>query len=111
MKIKQTIPLDFPVELSPHPAVTRLEMRRPKVRDELDSKRGGGTDADIEVRLFALLTGQAPEVITELDLADYDKLQDAFADFRKAPARSAGAASTNSAKAASASPKPGSAST
>lgn len=80
------ITLDYPVNLPPHPPVNELTMRRPKVKDELEAKRGRLDEGEIEIALFASLTGQAPEVIHELDLIDYDKLQETLRDFRKKPA-------------------------
>ncbi|MBI2235378.1 MAG: phage tail assembly protein [Magnetospirillum sp.] len=89
------ITLDYPLNLPPHPPVAELTMRRPKVRDEMEAKKGRLDEGEIEIALFALLTAQAPEVIHELDMADYDKLQEALRDFRKKPeAKSSGAAPT-----------------
>lgn len=101
----KTITLDHPIALPPHPTLTQVQMRRPKVRDELEAKKGSFDPAEIEIRLLAALTGQAVEVIHEMDLADYDKMQEALADFRRKPeATSSGAALTTSASAASGSP-------
>lgn len=98
------ITLDHPFELAPHPRLTTVSLRRPKVKDELEAKRRGNSDAEVEVHLFALLSGQAYDVIAELDLADYDKLQDRLADFReRSGATSSGAAPGTSESAASAS--------
>ncbi|TAN61089.1 MAG: phage tail assembly protein [Magnetospirillum sp.] len=103
--MKTKITLDYPVELAPHPKVTEMWMRRPKVADELAAKKKHSDPADIEIFLLAALTGQAVEVIQEMDLFDYDKLQDILGDFRlKGAATSSGAAPTTSASDASASP-------
>ncbi len=104
--MKTKITLDYPVELAPHPKVTEMWMRRPKVADELAAKKKHSDPADIEIFLLATLTGQAVEVIQEMDLFDYDKLQETLGDFRRkgAAATSSGAAPTTSASAASVSP-------
>ncbi len=105
-----TIKLDHAVNLPPHPAVTELTVRRPKVKDELAAKRNRTDPAEIEVALLASLTGQSPAVIGELDLDDYDKLVRVLQDFRKKPGdgTSAGAGASSG---SDASGWPGSAST
>lgn len=78
--MSKTVKLEYPVEVGG--VVTKsLSMRRPKVRDDKDARRGVKDPADQEVRLFANLCEVAPDVIEELDLADYQRLQDAFRDF------------------------------
>ncbi len=100
------ITLDYPVELGPHPKVTELAMRRPKAKDDLEARNQALTPDEVEIRLFAILTGQAFDVIAELDLeTDYVKLQEAYRNFRRKPAAiGAGAAPTTSESSASASP-------
>lgn len=75
-KIKLTHP--FEVDGQRH---EELCMRRAKVRDQQAAYRAGSTDAEREVRLFANLCEVAPEVIEEVDLADYQKLQETFEGF------------------------------
>lgn len=58
-----------------------LTMRRALARDSRDAQRGGGTVAEIEMRLFANLCEVAPTVIEQLDLGDYQRLQEQFQDF------------------------------
>lgn len=105
VKPGEPVVLDYPVELAPHPKVTELTMRRPKAVDELEANRLADNPEDVEIRLFALLTGLAPEVIGELDLlSDMQAVRSAYANFRKKPAAtSAGAAPTTSESNASAS--------
>ena len=62
-------------------------MRRPKVRDDKAARRGGASPEDRELRLFSNLCEVPPEVIEELDLADYARLQEAFRDFFPAGVR------------------------
>ena len=76
-----TITLAFPVTID---GMThdKLTMRRCKVRDRRAAMKQAGTDADREIWLFATLCEVPPEVIDELDEADYGKLQDTFSSFR-----------------------------
>ena len=79
-----SVTLQFPVTHQGQ-EYTSLTMRRPKVRDDKAARRGSNDPADQELRLFANLCEVAPEVIDELDMADYQALQDAFRGFfRKA---------------------------
>jgi hypothetical protein len=61
-----------------------LQMRRPKVRDQLHAEKQGtatATSAEREIRLFANLCEVAPETLEDLDLADYRQLQETFQGF------------------------------
>lgn len=60
---------------------TYLDIRRPKVRDVLHAEKLGGLDAEKEISQFASLAGVAPELIENLDMADYKQLQEAFKGF------------------------------
>lgn len=75
-----TITLQYPVTVD-GTTHTTLTMRRPKVRDERDARRGGGDVVDQELRLFGNLCEVAPSVMEDLDAADYDRIQDAYFDF------------------------------
>ena len=76
------IVLDHPVEnRTENATVAEIRMRRAKVRDQRDAARAGTDDADREIRLFSNLCELPPEVIEDLDLADYRKLQEAFEGF------------------------------
>ena len=55
--------------------VTTLSLARIKGADILESKRGGGSNADVELRQLAVMTGQPRTVLEELDCADYLALQ------------------------------------
>lgn len=72
--------LAYPVEVDGR-QIDMLEMRPPLVRDIRDAQRGGGTDADLEIRLFASLCSEAPAVIEVLHARDYHQLQAVYADF------------------------------
>ena len=58
-----------------------LNLRRPKVRDVLLAAKIGGTEEEKEIRVLANLCEVAPDVVEELDMADYKKLQDGFRSF------------------------------
>ena len=74
------IPLSYPVEHG-GTTVTRLVMRRAKARDSRDAWRPGEGPGAHEMRLFVSLCEVAPEVIEELDMADYAVLQETFSGF------------------------------
>ena len=61
--------------------VERVQMRNPLARDSRDAQRSGGTQAEIEMRLFANLCEVSPKVVDVLDMSDYLKLQRQFEDF------------------------------
>lgn len=76
------ITLDFPVEME-GVEVSVLRMRRPKVRDQLTAQKQAGNDpARTEILLFSFLCEIAPDSMEELDIADYEKLREAYAVFR-----------------------------
>jgi len=66
-----------------------LEVRRPKVKDQLAAESVTGTDAKKEIWMFASLCGVSEEVIGELDLADYQQLQKAYQGFLTSAPKSA----------------------
>jgi len=76
----EKIDLDYPVEVAGK-KYTELHIRRPKVRDHLVADRMGGGNAEKEVKLLANLCEVAPEVIEELDAADYQRLQGVYGRF------------------------------
>ena len=78
--------LGMQIKLS-HPVVSDgtelrvLNLRRPKVRDVLLAAKIGGTGEEKEIRVLANLCEVAPDVVEELDMADYKKLQDGYRSF------------------------------
>lgn len=84
------ITLAFPVD-GPMGRVEKLTLRRPKVRDQVAAQEGTTNPARFELNLYSFITGQPPEVIEALDLADYAKLNRAYLDFMAAPAKMPGA--------------------
>jgi hypothetical protein len=59
----------------------KLSLRRPKVRDRLAVERLKKTDAEKEITMIANLAEVTVEVIEELDLADYGKIQEVLQSF------------------------------
>lgn len=76
----EQIELKHPVEID-GAKVTKLDMRRPKVKDQLAADKGAGGNAAKEVRLFANLCEVAPATIEELYLSDYQQLQETYTAF------------------------------
>lgn len=71
------IDLDFPLD----GGLNNVNIRRPKVRDQLASAKVVGGDEEKEVALFANLCEISPEEIAEMDMYDYKKLQKAYTGF------------------------------
>ena len=70
--------LKYPVQLASGKALDKMVLRRAKVADLREASRGSASQEDQEVALLARLSGLLPEDLLELDLADYQALQDAF---------------------------------
>lgn len=75
--VGETITLKYPSENGP----ATLTLRRPKVRDMLAAEKGKAGDAEREVALFANLAEVTPDEISNLDMKDYQQLQDAYKTF------------------------------
>lgn len=58
-----------------------LTLRRPKVKDRLVVERMKKTDAEKEITMIANLAEVTTDVIEELDLADYAKVQEVLQNF------------------------------
>jgi hypothetical protein len=61
--------------------IAALDMRRPKVRDVAANEERKGTDVQKEISLFADLCEVSVDVLEDLDMADYRKLQQAYTGF------------------------------
>lgn len=62
--------------------LTEVVMRRGKVNDLLNVNRVPGLpQADMEVQLFALLTGLPAQLLGEIDEVDYRAIQEIYSDF------------------------------
>lgn len=77
------IVLDFPITFDGE-TVSKLIMRRPKVKDSKVAAAQPGDDSEKGIFMIARLCGQPPEFFEELDLADFDKVEKQFNSFRGA---------------------------
>ena len=78
--MNEVITLKYPVTVNGQ-QMEQLTMRRPKVKDTLAANKAKGSDADREITLFANLCEQTPHTIEELDMADYQQLQERYTSF------------------------------
>ena len=76
----QIIKLQDPITID-NVTYDELKIRLPKVRDRLAVERMKKTDAEKEIAMIANLAEVDIRVIEELDLSDYGKIQQSFADF------------------------------
>lgn len=74
------IALRHPFKTGAGKMVVQLEMREPKVADLKAAARFGGSDAEQEVALLAVLCGLVPEDMDNMHLADFRKVQTRFRD-------------------------------
>ena len=84
---KETVTLEFPVMFK-NTEITALSFRRPKVKDQMIADKQNKADADKEIHLMALLGEVEPELIQELDMADYEQVQQVLVGFRKKKSQS-----------------------
>ena len=61
--------------------IKQLHMRRPKVSDLRASAKVSGGDAEKEIRLFANLCEVTPSALDEMDVFDYQALQEVYQGF------------------------------
>ena len=80
MSERTTVELKFPVEID-GTSVSVLTLRRPKVRDNLAAEKMGGTNAEREIALLAMLADVSPNDLHELDMGDYAAMQKALTSF------------------------------
>lgn len=73
----ETIELLFPLETG----ISKLTMRRPKVRDIRAASKVEGGDVEVEIAMFANLCEVAPEDINNMDMADYGAIQKVYKSF------------------------------
>lgn len=81
---KTTIRLDFPLML-PDGQADEIVMRRPTMGDIIDNPITSDRDVAGEAKLYSVLCGMNIEDFRKIDPLDYDKLQDAYARFRRSP--------------------------
>lgn len=82
------VELTYPVNIDGKDYKT-LDIRRPKVRDNMIADKQNQNDADKEIHLMALLASVERQVIEELDMIDFSKLQQVILGFHKSAADSA----------------------
>ena len=75
-----TIKLAYPIE-NDGETTTELTMRRPKLKDQLRVLSSKKSDAEKEMAMFCNLMEVSPELLKELDLADYGKIQEVYQGF------------------------------
>lgn len=82
IKIFRTIKLDYPIKDGEGKEITELHIRRAKAKD-LRAAQSQRNEADQEFYLIGLLTGLVIEDVAELDIADYQKVQEALKEMQK----------------------------
>ncbi len=80
MQQPKEIKLKHPIEHG-GAKIEKLVMRGPKVRDLINSEKASGNNSEREVYLFAVLCDVAEEAIHELEVIDYEELQEAYKGF------------------------------
>lgn len=78
--MNRVIKLQYPVKVEGH-EYSLLTMRRPKVKDRLVVDRSDLHQSESELLYFANLCEVAPDVIEELDWADFVSLREALQEF------------------------------
>lgn len=76
----ETIELSTPVTCDGS-EMKSLNMREPKVRDMLAAEKAGKSDGEREIAMFASLCEVTPEVIKDLSMKDYRKVQETYGGF------------------------------
>ncbi len=78
--MSEVVKLQYPITVDGQ-EVTEIALRRPKVRDMLAVEKLEGSEGARELRLLANLAELPPETLEELDVADYQALQQVYAGF------------------------------
>ncbi|KAA0257213.1 phage tail assembly protein [Deferribacter autotrophicus] len=63
--------------------VKSVKMRRPKVKDLIDLQQLDIDEAERELLLFEKLTGVPKDILKEMDMYDYARIQEMYAGFLK----------------------------
>lgn len=74
------ITLKYPIQFEGG-ELKEISVRRPKVKDVTESKKGKAENSDQEIALIAKLSGLPPAAIEDLDLADYTAIQEVLQSF------------------------------
>ncbi len=78
--MSKPITLKHPVEFKGQ-TIETLEMRVPKVRDNIVASKAANHPADQELTLFANLCEIEPAALEEFHMADYSQLQQVYNGF------------------------------
>ncbi|MCA8032023.1 phage tail assembly protein [Burkholderia arboris] len=74
--------------------MTAITMRRPAVRDNIaavkQGRAGNLLPAEEDLHLFASLTGLTPHDLLQLDMADFQQMQEEYANFLRRPSKTSG---------------------
>lgn len=77
----EKLKLKYPFKTKNEQEVTELEVRRPKVHDQVLAAKKSKDPIEQEITILANLCGLAPEDIHEMDGADYQALQEVYTGF------------------------------
>lgn len=84
--MSETVILRTPITVAGH-RVTQIELREPRVRDQLAvDAQGLAGDLQRDVALFSLLSGLPPAAFHDLTLADWNEVQRVYAQFFRSAA-------------------------
>lgn len=81
------ITLDFPISVG-GVETNSLTLRRPKIADQKAVQLSKKSPMEAEIDLFANLLQITPAEISEMDLADYSKVSEAYVSFLARPTAS-----------------------
>jgi hypothetical protein len=77
---KTVVKLKRPIEFAGR-KITQVELRRPKAKDSISTRRAYPADVDFQLHLIASLAEIEPEALQEMDMADYTAIGTAVNDF------------------------------
>lgn len=75
------IALEFPYQ-TPDGLLEKVTMRRPKLKDMIRHNAGADMNLQDSAELIAELCGLVPPEVEEMDITDFEKLQDQLLSFR-----------------------------
>ena len=79
-QVFKTVSLQYPYTTADGVGLKELSIRRLTVGDMRQVTNQHTSAGDIEVTLFARMSGLVPEDIDQMDLADYEQLKMAYQD-------------------------------
>lgn len=79
--MSKTITLKHPIKASGS-EVSTVSLRKPKVRDIKNSRKGTDGEVEAEIKLISILSDSlTPDEVEELDWQDYKELQEVLEGF------------------------------